>query len=52
MRGINALQDAMLGNKIKGVEAQYAPLTTQANAASKLAYAQLMATTVSSEADG
>lgn len=42
MRGINALADDMLSNKIKGVQADYAPLTTQAEAASKLAYANLM----------
>lgn len=42
MRGINALQNDMLMNKIASVKAQYAPLTTQAEAASKLAYAQLM----------
>jgi len=42
MRGMNALASDMLSNKIKGVQADYAPLTTQANAYSKLAYAQLM----------
>jgi len=42
MRGINALQNDMLANKIKGIEAQYAPLTVPAEAASKLAYANLM----------
>ncbi len=42
MRGINALAADNLANQIKGVEAQYAPLTTQAEAASKLAYANLM----------
>lgn len=42
MRGMNALANDMLTNKIRGVQADYAPLTTQAEAASKLAYAQLM----------
>ena len=42
MRGMNALSNDMLDNQIKGVQAQYAPLTTQADAASKLAYANLM----------
>lgn len=42
MRGINSLINDIYGNQIKGVEAQYAPVTTQANAASKLAYANLM----------
>lgn len=42
MRGANALLSDMYGNQIKNVEAQYAPITTQANAASKLAYANLM----------
>ncbi len=42
MRGINALRNDILSNQIKGVEAQYAPLVTQANAAAKLAYANLM----------
>lgn len=41
-RGINALRQSDLENKIKGVQAHYAPLTTQAEAASKLAYANLM----------
>jgi len=42
MRGINALRSDMLANKIKAIEAQYAPITAQANAASKLAYSNLM----------
>lgn len=42
MRGMNALTGDYLGNEIQGVKAQYAPLTTQAEAASKLAYANLM----------
>ena len=42
MRGMNALSQDMLDTQIKGVQAQYAPLTTQADAASKLAYANLM----------
>lgn len=42
MRGMNALANDMLSNKIKGVEADYAPMTVQAEAASKLAYAKLM----------
>lgn len=40
--GRNALTASNLENQIKGVQAQYAPLTTQAEAASKLAYANLM----------
>jgi hypothetical protein len=40
--GRNALTQSNLENQIKGVQAQYAPLTTQAEAASKLAYANLM----------
>jgi hypothetical protein len=42
MRGVNALTASNLENQIKRVQAQYAPLTTQAEAASKLAYANLM----------
>lgn len=42
MRGGNALADELLQTHIRGVQAQYAPLTTQAEAASKLAYANLM----------
>lgn len=42
MRGGNALSQDMLDTQIKGVQAKYAPLTTQAEAASKLAYANLM----------
>lgn len=43
--GINALNKVQENNalrKIKEVQAQYAPLTTQAEAASKLAYSNLM----------
>ncbi len=42
MRGLNALTQSNLENQIKSVQAQYAPLTTQAQAFSKLAYANLM----------
>jgi NACalpha-BTF3-like transcription factor len=42
MRGQNALSQDMLDTKIKGIEAQYKPTTLQAEAASKLAYANLM----------
>lgn len=42
MGGINSLANDMLLRKINSVKAQYAPLTTQADAASKLAYANLM----------
>jgi hypothetical protein len=42
MGGMNALSNAMLDTQINRVKAQYAPLTTQAEAASKLAYANLM----------
>ena len=42
MGGINSLANNMLLRKINQVKAQYAPLTTQAEAASKLAYANLM----------
>lgn len=42
MMGANALRQSNLENQIKRVQAQYAPLTTQAEAASKLAYANLM----------
>jgi len=42
MRGTNALSQDMIDTKIKGIQAQYAPLTAQAEAASKLAYANLM----------
>jgi NACalpha-BTF3-like transcription factor len=42
MMGTNALTQSNLENAIKRVQAQYAPLTTQAEAASKLAYANLM----------
>lgn len=43
MGGGNALANNMHLKKINQVKAQYAPLTTQAEAASKLAYANLMA---------
>lgn len=43
MGGINSLANNMLLQKINAVKAKYAPLTTQAEAASKLAYANLMA---------
>lgn len=42
MGGINSLNNDMLLRKINEVKAQYAPITTQAEAASKLAYANLM----------
>lgn len=42
MGGINALSNAMLDTEINKIKAQYAPLTAQADAASKLAYANLM----------
>lgn len=42
MGGINALNNDMLLRKINAIKAQYAPLTAQADAASKLAYANLM----------
>lgn len=42
MMGANALRQSNLENQIKQVQAKYAPLTTQAEAASKLAYANLM----------
>ncbi|HHF7341048.1 TPA: hypothetical protein ACPSKZ_000685 [Legionella anisa] len=42
MKGINSLNNEMLLRKINQIKAQYAPLTTQAEAASKLAYANLM----------
>lgn len=42
MRGMNSLANDMILRKINAVKAQYAPLTTQAEAASKLAYANLM----------
>ena len=40
--GINKLHNDMLLRKINAVKEQYAPITTQAEAASKLAYANLM----------
>jgi hypothetical protein len=42
MGGINALHNAMIEKKINQIKAQYMPLTSQAEAASKLAYANLM----------
>jgi hypothetical protein len=42
MGGMNALSNEMLNRQINSVKAQYAPLTTQADAASKMAYANLM----------
>jgi hypothetical protein len=38
----NAISDQLLQNQIKSIQAKYAPLTTQADAASKIAYAKLM----------
>lgn len=40
-KGRNELHKLQLENEIKRIEAQYAPLTTKADAASKLAYANL-----------
>jgi hypothetical protein len=42
MRGVNALTASNLDNQIKDIERQYKPITSQAEAASKLAYANLM----------
>ncbi len=42
MRGAQDLQSDIYNNQIRASQAQYAPLTTQANAISKLAYANLM----------
>lgn len=42
MGGMNALANNMHLRKINQIKAQYAPITTQAEAASKLAYANLM----------
>lgn len=42
MGGINAVHNAMIEKKINQIKAQYMPLTSQAEAASKLAYANLM----------
>lgn len=42
MGGINSLANDMILRKINQIKAQYAPLTAQAEAASKLAYANLM----------
>ncbi|MDP4145632.1 MAG: hypothetical protein Q8936_14290 [Bacillota bacterium] len=41
-RGMNALRNARLENEIKQSEAEYAPWTNYANAASKLAYSQFV----------
>lgn len=41
LSGSNALANDMMSNKIKGAEADYAPYTQYANAASKIAYANL-----------
>jgi len=43
MGGMNSLANDILLRKINAVKEKYAPLTTQAEAASKLAYANLMA---------
>jgi hypothetical protein len=43
MNALNALENARHLTNINRVKSQYAPLTTQAEAASKLAYANLMA---------
>lgn len=42
MGGINSLANDMILRKINAIKAQYAPLTAQAETASKLAYANLM----------
>jgi len=42
MGGINSLANDMILRQINEVKKQYAPITTQAEAASKLAYANLM----------
>jgi hypothetical protein len=42
MKGSNALSNDMLQNVIKGAEADYAPYTNYANAASKIAYSQFV----------
>jgi hypothetical protein len=42
MGGMNSLANDMLLQKINQVKAKYAPMTTQAEAASKLAYANMM----------
>lgn len=42
MGGMNSLANDMILRKINQIKAQYMPLTTQAEAASKLAYANLM----------
>lgn len=42
MKGTNALINDLYGTQIQQTKAKYAPLTTQAEAASKLAYANLM----------
>lgn len=42
MRGMNALTQSNLENQIKSAQAKYAPYTTYADAASKLAYANMV----------
>lgn len=42
MGGINALHNAMIEKRMNQIKAQYLPLATQAEMASKLAYANLM----------
>lgn len=42
MSGVNALTQGNLENAIKRIQLQYAPITAQSEAASKLAYANLM----------
>ena len=42
MKALNALDNEMLLKRINAIKEQYAPLTTQAEAASKLAYANLV----------
>lgn len=42
MRGINALSNEMIDTQINKIKKQYAPITAQSEAASKLAYANLM----------
>ena len=42
MRGINALSNDLLENRIKNIQAQYAPVTIPAKAASEMAYANLV----------
>ena len=42
MRGINSLSNEMIDTQINKIKKQYAPITAQSEAASKLAYANLM----------